>query len=267
MAVPTELRRLIKRKLSFIHTTVLYPTGIEHRTRQWKLTIVDCGSINHCCMCIMWVKNVRPKTQQNHAGPSQSATISGLSSYCNETYPLVITRGNGESPINGGFSGKIIHKWSAMFDYQRVRPQVATRHASSSHKMGEFLPGWVMQLYASGPGLPKFLAARLLSKFAASLGKAIWRLKQILMHLMHSIPQIKCTMMQHDILNGCLNHNVYVGFNYVSTNWNQQKFHPSPTGWWCVHHQASSVNHPPATTISIHHLLLSSPSIRPWVQI
>ena len=34
-----------------------------------------------------------------------------------EGYPLVIEHSHGESPINGGFNGKIIYKWAIFHGY------------------------------------------------------------------------------------------------------------------------------------------------------
>ena len=110
-----------------------------------------------------------------------------------------------------------------------------------------------MQLYASGPGLPKFLAARVLSKFAASLGKAIWRLKQILMHLMHSIPQLQCTMMQLDILKSQRVCGFQLRFNKLEST----KVSPQPH--WLVMCPSSSIIGQPSA--GNNHLHPSSPSI------
>ena len=103
---------------------ILWKEPYGHRTWQWKPTIADCGSHHHCCM---------HDVGQKHRHQNLSKTFKNMLNIpkCQYSWPLLLLQ------------------WNI---YDRSPHVMPTRH-----KIGEFLPGWVIQLYASGPGLPKFL--------------------------------------------------------------------------------------------------------------
>ena len=51
-------------------------------------------------------------------------------------YHLVIKRGSGKSPMNGGFYRKITYKWSISFDYRRVNGLIVHGHDQRAQQLG-----------------------------------------------------------------------------------------------------------------------------------